>query len=57
MLFRSLAIPKSNWVNTIEDYPLEAYGVTCGITFTFGGIKIDPQAEMLDMADRAIPGL
>ena len=52
-----LAIPKSNWANTIEDDPLEAYGVTCGITFTFGGIKINPQAEVLDMADRAIPGL
>ena len=36
-----LAIPKSNWANTIDTPPFEAYAVTCGITFTFGGLKID----------------
>ena len=38
---QGLPVPKSNWANTIEDGPFEAYGVTCGITFTFGGIKIN----------------
>jgi len=52
-----LAIPKSNWANTIEDGPFEAYGVTCGITFTFGGVKINTEAEVLDMADLPIRGL
>src|SRR3954471_18852767 len=32
-----LAIPKSNWANTIDTAPFEAYAVTCGVTFTFGG--------------------
>src|SRR2546428_1289220 len=32
-----LAVPKSNWANTIDTPPFEAYAVTCGITFTFGG--------------------
>ncbi|MBI3042695.1 MAG: FAD-dependent tricarballylate dehydrogenase TcuA [Betaproteobacteria bacterium] len=52
-----LAVPKSNWANTIEDGPFEAYGVTCGITFTFGGVKINPEAQVLDMADRPLRGL
>ena len=33
------------------------YGVTCGITFTFGGLRINPRAEVLDTEDRSIPGL
>jgi tricarballylate dehydrogenase len=52
-----LAIPKSNWANTIEAGPFEAYGVTCGITFTFGGVKINTEAQVLDMADRPLAGL
>jgi len=52
-----LAVPKSNWAIPIEEPPFEAYAVTCGITFTFGGIKINTAAEALDMRDRAIPGL
>lgn len=52
-----LQIPKSNWANTIEEPPFEAYAVTCGVTFTFGGLKIDPSARVLDCDARAIPGL
>jgi tricarballylate dehydrogenase len=49
--------PKSNWAQTIETPPFEAYGVTCGITFTFGGLRIDAHARVLDAGDRPIPGL
>jgi tricarballylate dehydrogenase len=52
-----LVVPKTNWANTIEDGPFEAYGVTCGITFTFGGVKINTEAQVLDMADRPLAGL
>ena len=52
-----LTVPKTNWANTIEDGPFEAYGVTCGITFTFGGVKINTEAQVLDMADRPLAGL
>ena len=31
--------------------------VTCGITFTFGGLRIDPRAAVLDTAGERIPGL
>ena len=41
---RGIAIPKSNWANTIDEPPFEAYAVTCGLTFTFGGLKIDSNA-------------
>ena len=54
---RGLAVPKTHWANTIEDGPFEAYAVTCGVTFTFGGIKITPQAQAVDMRDRPIGGL
>jgi tricarballylate dehydrogenase len=52
-----LAIPKSNWANTIEVAPFEAYAVTCGITFTFGGVKIDTDARVLTAEGEPIPGL
>ena len=53
-----LDIPKSNWANTIDEGPFEAYQVGCGITFTFGGLRIDPQtAQVLDVDLEPIPGL
>jgi tricarballylate dehydrogenase len=52
-----LAINKTNWANTLEKPPFEAYSVGCGITFTFGGLKIDPNAHVLDIEDKTIPGL
>jgi len=52
-----LAIPKSNWANTIEEPPFESYAVTCGITFTFGGLKIDTEARVIDSDGNPIAGL
>jgi len=52
-----LAIPKSNWAQTIDTPPFEAYAVTCGITFTFGGIKIDTNCRVIDDDGAAIAGL
>ncbi len=52
-----LAVPKSNWANAISTPPFEAYAVTCGITFTFGGLKIDRRARVLDRDFVPIPGL
>ena len=54
---RGLTIDKTNWANTIDEPPFEAYGVTCGITFTFGGLRIDRDARVLDVDERVIPGL
>ena len=52
-----LAIPKSNWANTLDTPPFEAYAVTCGITFTFGGLRINTRAQVLDTDGAPIPGL
>ena len=52
-----LAIEKSNWAVTIEEPPFEAYAVTCGLTFTFGGVKIDTAARVIDTDGHPIPGL
>jgi tricarballylate dehydrogenase len=49
--------PKSNWALAIDTPPYEAYAVTCGITFTFGGLRIDPSGRVFDDEDRPIPGL
>ncbi|AZG10214.1 FAD-dependent tricarballylate dehydrogenase TcuA [Pigmentiphaga sp. H8] len=52
-----LALNKSNWANTLDEGPFEAYPVTTGITFTFGGLKINARAEVEDVDARVIPGL
>jgi tricarballylate dehydrogenase len=52
-----LAIPKSNWANTLDTPPFEAYAVTCGITFSFGGLKINPRAQVMSSDGEPIPGL
>ncbi len=50
-------MPKSNWANTIDEPPFEAYAVTCGITFTFGGLRVDEHAQVIDIDGNPIAGL
>ncbi len=52
-----LAIPKSNWANVLDTPPYEAYAVTCGITFTFGGLRINTDAQVMSTDGLPIPGL
>ena len=52
-----LAINKSNWANTIDTAPFEAYAVTCGITFTFGGLRISTDGQVISTDGEPIPGL
>jgi tricarballylate dehydrogenase len=52
-----LRVNKSNWANRLDTPPYEAYAVTCGITFTFGGLRITDQGGVLDTAGKTIPGL
>jgi tricarballylate dehydrogenase len=54
---RGLAIPKSNWACRIETPPFRAYPVTGGITFTFGGVAIDRNAQVINTIDQPIRGL
>ncbi len=53
-----IAPPKSNWALPLNQPPFVGYAVTCGVTFTFGGLRIVPQtAQVLDTEDRPIAGL
>ncbi|NQV99195.1 MAG: FAD-dependent tricarballylate dehydrogenase TcuA, partial [Rhodospirillales bacterium] len=52
-----LSLPKSNWANLLDAPPYEAYAITCGITFTFGGLRIDTDAAVQSTDYRPIPGL
>jgi tricarballylate dehydrogenase len=54
---RDLAPPKSNWAEPLEHPPFRAYPVTAGITFTFGGLQLDGQARVLNLAGDPIAGL
>ena len=49
--------PKSNWANPLDTPPYTAYAVTCGITFTFGGLRIDTGTRVIDVDGQPIEGL
>jgi tricarballylate dehydrogenase len=49
--------PKSNWALPIAQAPFIAYPLTCAITFTFGGIRTDAEARVVDRGGVPIPHL
>lgn len=49
--------PKSNWALPLEQPPYIAIPVTGGITFTFGGLKCDTSARVIDTRGHVMPGL
>ena len=52
-----IAPPKSNWALPLDTPPYTGYAVTCGITFTFGGLRINRDAQVLDGEGQPMPGL
>lgn len=48
---------KSNWALPIDKPPFVAYEVACGITFTYGGLKVDTESRVLDQVGVPMPGL
>ena len=54
---QGLDLAKSNWANPIETGPFRAFPVTGGITFTYGGLKVDDQGAVLKSDGSAIKGL
>lgn len=52
-----LPVPKSNWALPLDSPPFVAFPVTCGITFTFGGLRVDEEARVLDLGGRPLPNL
>jgi tricarballylate dehydrogenase len=49
--------PKSNWALPLDSPPFVGFRITCGITFTFGGVRVDEGARVLDRGGRVMPGL
>jgi tricarballylate dehydrogenase len=54
---KGLKVNKTNWANTIDTAPFHGYQVTCGLTFTFGGLRITEDAQVLDVDLMPIKGL
>ncbi len=49
--------PKSNWALALDAPPFVAIPVTGGITFTFGGLKCDTTARVIDTRGVVMDGL
>ena len=54
---RGLALPKSNWAQRLDTPPFTAWPVTGGITFTFGGVRVNDRAQVQSTSWSSIPGL
>ena len=54
---QGLTPPKSNWALPLTQGPFHAYPIISANVFTFGGLKVDSQARVLDGDGAAIPGL
>ncbi len=52
-----LRIPRRAKANPLITPPFYAVGLTPGITFTLGGLRINAAAQVLDSSNRSIPGL
>lgn len=49
--------PKSHWACPLTEGPFHAYPIISANVFTFGGLKINPEAQVLDADGDAISGL
>jgi tricarballylate dehydrogenase len=54
---RRLAPPKSSWTPRLDTPPYTAWPVTGGITFTFGGVRVNARGEVQSTSFTSIPRL
>jgi tricarballylate dehydrogenase len=54
---RGLVPCKSNWAHPIDQSPFHAYPIISANVLTFGGVKVDRQARVLNQQGEPIPGL
>ncbi|MEM6640196.1 MAG: FAD-dependent tricarballylate dehydrogenase TcuA [Pseudomonadota bacterium] len=54
---RGLSPDKTNWACALDTPPFLAYPVTCGITFTYSGLRVDDEARVLREDGAPIDGL
>jgi precorrin 3B synthase CobZ len=53
-----LPLAKSNWALPLDQGPFLAVKVCCGVTFTFGGLAVNPETTaVVSQSDREVPGL
>jgi tricarballylate dehydrogenase len=53
----NISPPKSGNAFPIKQAPFYAFPVCCGITFTFGGLKVNLRGQVMDTSEKPIPGL
>ena len=53
----NLPLPKTHWAQKLDTPPFRAYPVTGGITFTYGGVRVDDDGAVLREDGSAIAGL
>jgi tricarballylate dehydrogenase len=54
---KGLRPDKTNWAQRIDAPPYLGYAVTCGLTMTYGGLKTNEKAQVIDTSNRPIRGL
>ena len=54
---RGLQPRKSNWARPLDTPPYRAWPMTVSNVFTFGGLKVNTQAQVLNSDGEVIPGL
>ena len=54
---KGLSLPKTHWAQRIDHGPFRAFPVTGGITFTYGGLKVDENGNVVSDKGSPIEGL
>jgi len=54
---QGLTIPKSHWSRPINQGPFRAFPVVATNCFTFGGLKVNAHAQVIDQDGRVLKGL
>jgi tricarballylate dehydrogenase len=54
---QGLQPPKSNWARPLDRPPYKAYPIVSSIVFTFGGLKVNASAQVVNADGDPIPGL
>lgn len=54
---RGIDPPKSNYAKRIEKPPYFCYPMISAICFTYGGLRVTPDAEVINCSGETIPGL
>jgi tricarballylate dehydrogenase len=54
---KGLKPDKTNWAQKLDTPPFQGYAVVCGLTMTYGGLKTNEKAQVIDTSDQPMKGL